>query len=61
MAPALSVVEKKAAELPFLHVYFGGREDLLAWFEKRAAEAGQAPEDHVLWMIEEYKKMMEEG
>lgn len=45
----------------FLHVHFGGNEELLAWFEKDAEEAGEAPEEHAIWLIEEYRKAVQGG
>lgn len=48
-------------EHPFLHVFFHGREDLLAWFGQAAREAGEEPEDHVITLIEIYRKHVEEG
>ncbi len=48
-------------ELPILHVFFRGREDLLRFLERQAQDAGEAPEDHVIWMIEEYRDAVEGG
>lgn len=48
-------------DIPLLHVHFGGREALLRWLEKDAEEAGMAPEDRVLWLVEVYRDGVEEG
>jgi hypothetical protein len=54
------LVEPRAKDIPLLHVHFGGREDLLAWFEKDAEEAGMTPEERVIWIIETYREAVEE-
>lgn len=59
MASDVSVVEATMDEHPFLHVHFGDRKELLAWFERAAAEAGEDPEDHVITLIEIYRDHVE--
>ena len=56
MAANKPLVEPRSKDIPLLHVHFGGREDLLAWFEKDAREADESPEEHAIWLIEEYRK-----
>ena len=46
-------------EIPILHVFFHGREELLRWFEQDAKDAGEDPEDHVVWLIETYREGVE--
>ena len=41
--------------LPWLHVCFEGHEDLLEWFEADAELCGEAPENHLIWLVTEYR------